>query len=346
MGRVNRTWDEIAVGDVGELTRVCTADDIVVFVHASGNYNPTHLAPAPDAVAPSMWVGSLFSAVIGNVLPGPGTTYRSQELHFHRRVHVGDELAINVTVSEKRADERLVILDCRLVNQRGELVADGVAEVNAPDHKLMTEDVALPPLKVRRHDKHNQLLAAARSAGPLDTAVVFATDAVSLRGAIAAAEAGLIKPILVGPEGAIRAVADEHRIALGEARFVAAGHAQEAAARAVKLVHEGAARVVMKGNLHSDELLREVVKSTGGLRAGRRISHVFVMDVPGLERPLLVTDAAINILPPLETKVDIAQNAIDLAIALGVGMPRVAILSAVETVNPQIPSTLDAAVLS
>ena len=136
MSRVNHTWDEIAVGDVGELTRVCTSDDIVVFVLASGNYSPAHLAPTPEAVAPSMWVGSLFSAVIGNVLPGPGTTYRSQTLRFHRRVHVGDELTIRVTVTDKREDERLVILDCRLVNQRGELVADGVAEVNPPDHKL------------------------------------------------------------------------------------------------------------------------------------------------------------------------------------------------------------------
>ena len=102
MSRVNHTWDEITVGDVGELTRVCTADDIVVFVHASGNYNPTHLAPPPEAVAPSMWVGSLFSAVLGNVLPGPGTTYRSQMLRFHDHARVGDELTIRVTVTDKR----------------------------------------------------------------------------------------------------------------------------------------------------------------------------------------------------------------------------------------------------
>ena len=346
MSRVNHTWDEIAVGDVGELTRVCTADDIIVFVHASGNYNPTHLAPSPEAVAPSMWVGSLFSAVIGNVLPGPGTTYRSQTLRFYKRAHVGDELTIRVTVNGKREDERLVTLDCHLVNQRGELVADGVAEVNPPDHKLRAEDVALPDLKVMRHDKFKRLLVQARSAGPLNTAVVFTTDAVSLQGAIEAAEAGLINPILVGPADTIRAVADEHGVKLGNARIVDAAQAQEAAARAVKLVHEGAARAVMKGNLHSDELLRAVVQSTGGLRTGRRISHVFVMDVPGLGRPLLVTDAVINILPPLETKVDIVQNAIDLALALGVNTPKVGILSAVETVNPQIPSTLDAAALS
>lgn len=346
MSRVNHTWDEIAVGDVGELTRVCTADDIVVFVHASGNYSPAHLAPAPEAVAPSMWVGSLFSAVIGNVLPGPGTTYRSQTLRFHGRAHVGDELTIRVTVTGKREDQRLVTLDCRLVNQQGELVADGIAEVNAPDRKLRAEDVGLPNLKVMRHDKYKRLLVRAHCVGPLDTAVVFATDAVSLRGAIEAAEVGLISPILVGPADTIRAVADEHGIELGGARIVDAAQAQEAAARAVKLVHEGAARAVMKGNLHSDELLREVVKSTGGLRVGRYISHVFVMDVPGLERPLLVTDAAINILPPLETKVDIVQNAIDLALALGVDTPKVGILSAVETVNPRIPSTLDAAALS
>jgi phosphotransacetylase/acyl dehydratase len=346
MNRVNRTWDEIAVGDVGELTRVCTADDIVVFVLASGNYNPTHLAPPLEAVAPSMWVGSLFSSVLGNVLPGPGTTYRSQMLRFHDHAHVGDELTIRVTVTGKREDERLVILECRLVNQRGELIADGVAEVIAPDRKLRSGDVVLPNLKVMRHDKYRRLIAQARSLGPLNTAVVFPIDALSLRGAIEAAEAGLINPILVGPADTIRALADKEGITLGDARIIDVAQSQVAAARAVKLVHEGAARAIMKGSLHTDELSREVVRSTGGLRAGRRISHVFILDVPGLERFLFVTDAVINILPPLETKVDIVQNAIDLALALGVDTPKVGILSAVETVNPQIPSTVDAAALS
>ena len=346
MSRVNHTWDEIAIGDVGELTRVCTADDLVVFVHASGNYNPSHLAPPKDAVAPSMWVGSLFSAVLGNVLPGPGTHYRSQTLRFYEHARVGDELTVRLTVTGKQRDGQLVTLDCHLVNQKGELIADGVAEVTAPDRKLMTEDVALPPMMVKRHDKYNQLLAQARAAGPLDTAVVFTTDVVSLTAAIEAAEAGLIHPVLVGPSATIRALTEKHDLQLGDVRIVEAAQEQEAAARAVRLVHEGAVRAVMKGNLHSDELLLEVVKSTGGLRTGRRISHVFVMDVPGLERPLLVTDAVINILPPLETKVDIVKNAIDLALALGVSTPKVGILSAVETVNPQIPSTLDAAALS
>ena len=210
MSRVNHTWDEIAVGDVGELTRVCTADDIVVFVHASGNYNPTHLAPSPEAVAPSMWVGSLFSAVIGNVLPGPGTNYRSQTLRFYERAHVGDELTIRVTVTGKREDGQVVTLDCHLVNQRGELVADGVAEVNRPGPQAKGRGRRPAALKVMRHDKFKRLLVQARSAGPLNTAVVFATDAVSLRGAIEAAEAGLINPILVGPAATIRALADEH----------------------------------------------------------------------------------------------------------------------------------------
>jgi len=204
MSRVNHTWDEIAIGDVGELTRVCTADDIVVFVHASGNYNPAHLAPPMDAVAPSMWVGSLFSAVLGNVLPGPGTHYRSQTLRFYEHARVGDELTVRLTVTGKQRDGHLVTLDCHLVNQRGDLIADGVAEVTAPDLKLMTEDVALPPLMVKRHDKYNQLLAQARAAGPLDTAVVFTTDVVSLRGAIEAAEEGLIHPVLVGPWASAR----------------------------------------------------------------------------------------------------------------------------------------------
>ncbi|HVE21703.1 MAG TPA: bifunctional enoyl-CoA hydratase/phosphate acetyltransferase, partial [Acidocella sp.] len=170
-------------------------------------------------------------------------------------------------------------------------------------------------------------------------------DEVSLLAAVEAARAGLITPILVGPEAKIRAVAAAFSIDISQLRIEPAPHSHAAAARAVALVREGQAQLLMKGSLHTDELLHEVMAADTGLRTGRRLSHVYVMDVPSYPRPLLVTDAAINIAPTLADKQSIIQNAIDLAHILGIATPHVAILAAVETINPTMPATLDAAAL-
>ena len=170
-------------------------------------------------------------------------------------------------------------------------------------------------------------------------------EATALTGAIEAGEAGLIMPILVGPAATIAEVAARHGIALGAARIVDAPHSHASAAQAVALVRSGEAELLMKGSLHTDELLGAVVARETGLRTGRRLSHVFIMDVPTYHKVLIVTDAAINIAPTLEDKVDICQNAIDLAISLGVEKPKVAILAAVETVTSKMPATIDAAAL-
>jgi len=177
------------------------------------------------------------------------------------------------------------------------------------------------------------------------TAVAHPCEEMALAGAVEAGEKGLIVPILVGPEAKIREIAEAHRIPLGHLRIVEAPHSHAAAAKAVELVRHGEAELLMKGSLHSDELLGAVVAKETGLRTGRRISHVFIMDVPTYHKVLVVTDAAINIAPSLEDKVDICQNAIDLAVSLGVKKPKVAILAAVETVNSKMQSTLDAAAL-
>jgi phosphate acetyltransferase len=201
----------------------------------------------------------------------------------------------------------------------------------------------------RRHEKYDQLIERASAIPPIPTAVAHPCDETSLRGAVEAAEAGIIAPMLVGPERRIRAVADEARLDVRRLEIVPAEHSHGAAAKAVELVRAGRAEVLMKGSLHSDELLREVASKTTGLRTERRISHVFIMDVPTHPDVLFITDAAVNIAPDLEAKRDIVQNAIDLHVALssrlGVGPPRVAILSAVETVTPKIPGTIDAAAL-
>jgi phosphate acetyltransferase len=199
--------------------------------------------------------------------------------------------------------------------------------------------------RLREHDKYERLIEATRGLPALSTAVAYPCDESSLRGALDAARAGLIVPILVGPRDKIRSVAEKFGLDIAGLEIVDVPHSQAAAETAVELVRKGTAELLMKGSLHSDELLGAVAKRETGLRTGRRISHVFVMDVPTHPDTLFITDAAVNIFPDLMAKRDIVQNAIDLYAGLGLGTPKVAILSAVETVNSAIPSTLEAAAL-
>ena len=188
----------------------------------------------------------------------------------------------------------------------------------------------------RQHEKYERLIAAAKALPPLATAVAHPCDETSLKGALEAAEAGLIKPILVGPKDKIISVARAFSLDLSGIEIIDVPHSQAAAETAVALVRSGKAELLMKGSLHTDELLSEVVKRDTGIRTGRRISHVFVMDVPGHPHTLFITDAAVNIAPDLTAKHDIIQSAIDLHVGLGLGTPKVAILSAVETVTPLV----------
>jgi phosphate acetyltransferase len=199
--------------------------------------------------------------------------------------------------------------------------------------------------KIHRHEKYERLIAIAQRVEPLSTAVAQPCDESSLRGAIEARDAGLITPILVGPKEKVIEISRSFGLRVDGLQLVDVPHSHAAAARAVEIVRAGKAEMLMKGSLHSDELLSAVTSRDTGLRTGRRISHVFVMDVPTHPQTLFVTDAAVNIAPDLMAKRDIVQNAIDLYVALGLGKPRVAILSAVEMVTPAIPSTIDAAAL-
>jgi phosphate acetyltransferase len=208
---------------------------------------------------------------------------------------------------------------------------------------MAVSQVAAP---VQTHAKYERLIARAKQVvPPAKTIVVHPCDESSLRGTIEAAEAGLIIPILVGPAAKIAATARQHNVDIARFELVDAAHSDDAAARAVKLIHEAKGELLMKGSLHTDELMRAVTASATGLRTARRISHVFVMDVPTYAETLFITDAAINIFPDLDVKRDIIQNAIDLFTQTGLGTPRVAILSAVETVTSKIPSTIEAAAL-
>ena len=348
----NKTFNEIQIGQSQSLKRKLTNDDIVLFGVMSGDTNPTHFENGEETgrkhrvVGHGMWSASLISALLGNYLPGAGTVYRTQQLAFDRAVELDDELTVTVTVTGKEPADHSVTLSCLAVNQRGETVLTGTATVIAPTEKQRYEQRALPELKPHRsHRIFETLIERCKGLEPISMAVCHPCDESSLAGPIAAAEEGLIEPVLVGPRAKIETVAAGLGIDIGKYRIVDSEHSADSAAKAVALCRSGEAAGLMKGSLHTDEMMHAVAQRDLGLRTARRISHVFVMDVPAYPRMLMVTDAAINIYPSLEDKVDIAQNAIDLAHELGVEQPKVAILSAVETVYPKITSTIEAAAL-
>jgi phosphotransacetylase/acyl dehydratase len=345
----NTTWDELHIGAEAAIERTCGAQDLYLFAHVSGNLNPLVLpddeTEVGEAIAPSMWLASLISAVLGNVLPGAGTLYRTQNLSFGERVRPGDSLRVTVRCTAK-LEKPFARFDVGVQKLDGSVACSGTAEVEVPQESLVTLHGDLPTLILDRHDLFEGLVERASALPPLVTAVVCPDDRNSLGGALLSADRGLIRPLLVGDEQRIREAAKELGRDLTGVPIAHVADHRGACARAVAMINAGEAFALMKGNVHSDEILAEVVRKEGGLRGNRRISHVFVMDVPTLDHLLFITDAAINIAPDLVTKVDIVQNAVDLATACGVVEPRVGVLSAVETVNPAIPSTLDAAILS
>lgn len=349
----NRPIDEIEVGDHAELVRTLTARDIDAFAVVSGDVNPAHVDPefAQDGIfhkviAHGMWGGALISNVLGTQLPGPGTIYLDQSLKFLKPVGIGDTVTVRVTVKQKDSEKNRVTLDCRCTNGDGKPVITGQAVVIAPDKKIRRPRVTMPDLLLhRRGAVHDRLLARARSLPALPTAVIHPCDAASLQGALQSRDLGLIDPVLVGPEERIRSAAEEAGLEVAGLPLVDTPHSHASAETAVKLVREGRAGALMKGALNSDEVMAAVVAKSKGLRSERRMSHVHVMDVPTYPKPLLITDAAINIAPDLQAKADIVRNAIDLARAIGIDTPKVAILSAVERITPRMQSTVEAAAL-
>ena len=351
-GLKNRTWAELKLGDFAKIERRITSRDLFLFAHASGNLNPLNIPhmdehnPAVDSVvAPSMWIGSLISSVLGNILPGPGTLYRSQDFEFLGYAHVGDLLQIEVTLVEK-GDSPKAVFQTTVTLADGTSIASGKAIVDAPTETVYLEANILPGLLLDEHDHFTRLIEEAKKLPPMATAVVCPDDSNSIAGTYLAMSEGLINPILIGSQKKIEQAAKEAGVDISLVEIINIPDSKMAAAKAVELVHENKVKAIMKGNLHSDELLSQVVKKEGGLRTQRRISHVFVLNVASMSHPLFITDAAINIAPDLATKVDIVQNAIDLAHACGIDKPYVAIVSAVETVSFNIPSSMDAAILA
>jgi phosphate acetyltransferase len=347
-GYRNLTFDEIQVGATAHAQRVLTQAEVEALVLVSGDVVPFHVDA--DGVADSEKLSvdavaaeAIVSGMLERKLPGPGTRIASQQLEFEGSLTVGDEVWAAVTAREKLEGGR-VIFDCE-VKASGRRVLWGSVTVEAPRRSLTYSDIATPEIVLRRNDVFARLLKRCEPLEPVTCAVAHPCDRNSLLGAVEAAKRRLVVPILVGPAARIAALADADGIDLTAYRLIDTAHSHASAAAAVALARSGEVDTLMKGSLHTDELMSEVISSQTGLRTERRVSHVFVMDVPAYERMLLVTDAAINIEPTLRDKVDIAQNAIDLARHLGVVLPKMAILSAVETVNADIRSTLDAAAL-
>ncbi len=349
----NRTFDEIQIGETATLTRVAGQDDTDLLTVMVGSGNSTAAGSVEEAaklfdnvVTNGIWTGALVSAAIGSKLPGPGTVYLGQDFRFLRHVKTGDSITAVVRVTRKLPEQRAVILDTTCTSQDGEVVLTGTATVLAP-YKTMECIADRPiPVPIRTENSFKAIIKEARNLPRIRAAIVHPCSPESLLAAIEVRDQGLFDPVLVGPEDKIRTAAKAARVSLDDIEIVAVPHSHAAVARAVDMAVSGKISVLVKGSLHTDELLAAVVAPESGLKTERRISHVFALDVPAYDRPLIVTDAAINIQPTLEQKRDICQNAIDLLHTLGVKIPHVAVLAAVETVNPKMPTTLDAAALT
>ena len=290
----NRTFEEIKVGDTASLVRTLSHKDIELFAVMSGDINPTHLDDVfaksdmfHKVVAHGMWSGALISTLLGTQLPGPGTVYVDQSLHFQGAIGLGDTITVTVKVRDKIEETHRIIFDCRAVNQKAEEVVTGTADVIAPTEKISRPRTALPEVELRQKGRRYELLIRmTRGMDPIRTAVVHPVDTPSLLGAVEAARINLITPVLVGPEARIRAAAALAQLDLAPYEIVPTEHSEAAAAQAVAMARAGKVEALMKGALHTDELMHAVVDGESGLRTARRISHVFAIDAPDPEAAL------------------------------------------------------------
>ncbi len=349
----NKTFSEIKVGESAELVRTLTKNDIELFAIMSGDVNPAHVDEEfangdffHKIVVHGMWGGALISTVLGTELPGPGTIYLGQSLNFKKPIGIGDTVTVKLIVEEMNPSNKDITFLCSITNQKNEEVTNGTAVVRAPTVKIRRPRIELRHVILPKPGElYKELIKILKDGVPIKTAVVHPVDELSLLGAVAAAQENIITPILIGPENKIRAVAEKLNIDLSSYEIIPTPHSHAAAAQGVSLAREGAVDALMKGALHTDELMHAALDKSSGICTDRRMSHIFVMDVPNYPRLMLISDAAINIYPTLDNKRDIVQNAIDLALDMEIKSPKVALLSAVETVSSKMQSTLDAAAL-
>jgi len=349
--QANVIFEEITIGQETVWSCMLSRNDLGVFALATGDLDPFYVDgsdPGGTVEAESVEAAGAGVAVLtmlGRQMPGLGTKIEEQCLRFSGSLCVGDTLTTTLRVLEKRDEGGRVVFACRCVNQTGRELLSGTVVVAAPRERLTFSETPPPELHIRHSDSFVELFKACKVCETVRCAVVHPCDADSLMGPVMAANRGIIDPVLIGPEEKIRSVAAAAGIDITPYRLIAVPHSHAAADKGVEMARAGEVQALMKGSLHTDELLAAVLSSATGLRTARRISHIFVMDVPSYPRLLLITDAAVNIVPDLGAKADIVQNAIDLACCLGITVPKVAILSAVETVRPNMPSTIEAAAL-
>lgn len=348
----NRPLDALAVGDSARIVRQLTREDLQVLAALFAGVDASHDGPVLepaflDIFGRGLWGSALVAGLLGTELPGPGLACERLGLRFLAPLALNDTLAVTATVTAVDAASGEATLAIVARRGDGERVFEGDAVVLAPRTAITLARGALPDLGLAQGEGTMAApwIAQVRALGAIRMAVVHPCSTEALKAAIESAQAGLIEPVLVAPRAKLEAVATEAGLDLAGWRIEDVPHSHAAAARAVELAGSGEVEALMKGSLHTDELMGAVVATSAGLRTKRRISHCFLMQTPAYPRPFIITDAAINIAPDLPQKADILRNAIDLARVIGVQMPKVALLAAVETVNPTMPATLDAAVL-
>jgi phosphotransacetylase len=329
----NRPYAEIDIGEEVRIRQTLSRRDVSLLTVLSGN---SHVLTG--------WLGILLSRIVETRLPGAGTVPLSLDLRILGKIAAGMTVEVLLKVVEKIPPDQ-VTLDCRVLSAVGAEVALATLKVRVSAEEISLSGDEIPDVRVNDHERLAEIVARCAGLRPLRTAIVHPCDIASLSSAVEAADAGLIEPVLVGPERKIRAIAKEAGLHIEGFPLLDTPHSHASAKAAVRMGRRGEVEALMKGSLHTNELMKEVMRETVGLRKDRRISHVYLFDVPGQDRLLFITDAAINIAPSLEDKVDICRNAIDLAQILGIATPKVAILSAIETVSSDMPSTVDAAAL-
>jgi len=332
---VNKTFDEIAVGDSALAERRLQGGDVRAWSAAFGEAGT--LAGAGESQVAAGIATAVLTALVGSALPGPGSSIRATSVQIKGRLPIGVAMTTRLVVREKRRDQGIVVLDGQCTDPAGQVIATAILEVLAPTTRQQ--------IRVAEH-RLEGLIERCRDLKPMLTGVVHPCSADALAGAVEAAEAGLILPVLYGPEADIRRIADHARLDLARCRIAATDGPEESALQAATAAGAGKVAALMKGSLHTDVLLHAVMQKEAKLRTGRLISHCVMVSVPTYARRFVISDVALNIAPDTDQKRDICQNAIGFARALGIELPKVAVLAAVEMVSTKMPATLDGAILA
>ncbi len=332
---VNKTFEELAPGDTVSAERTLQAGDVRAWSAAFGEVG-TLAGPGESQVAAGI-VTAILTALVGSALPGPGSSIRAISVQIKGKLPIGAVMTARLVVRETRPDQGVVVLEGQCTDPAGHVVATAILEVLAP--------ITRQQIELAEH-RLEGLIERCRTLKPMLTGVVHPCSADALAGAVEAAEAGLILPVLYGPETELRRIADHASLDLGKCRIVATDGPEDSALKAAMAAGTGEVAALMKGSLHTDVLLHAVMQKEAKLRTGRLISHCVMMSVPTYARRFIVSDVALNIAPDTDQKRDICQNAIGFARALGIDLPKVAVLAAVETVRTKMPATLDGAILA